>query len=171
MAVTKTVVLPAQGPDAGDITRLRPLGGNGLRGPQSLFEVQVTLAGDAGGGASDITVVFDTRFESILLCADNVNTGTALDRTAVFELGSSVPFFGVGTAQGNAITSQSIASWSPPPIVGRDQVKISTNNIDGDSQVITLLIYNYQKRASELVPLSVLLSSLPRAATFIGLTA
>lgn len=169
MAVAKSVTLPAQGPHANDRTILVGLGGNGFTGPQSLYEVDVNLDGDVSGGNSVITIVFDTRFESILLLADTVNIGTALDTAVVYQLGSTVPFTGVGTGLGMGIISECHSSWSPPPMVHRDQITVTTVNRDGDDHSLRCLIYNYNIRATEFVPLSRLLSTLPRSASFIGL--
>lgn len=145
-----------------------PLGGNGFTGPQSLYEVSVSLDGDVSGGNSVITITFDTRFESILLLADTINVGTALDTSVVYRLGSTVPFTGVGTGLGMGILTECISSWSPPPMIHRDLISSTTVNRDGDDHVLNCLIYNYNIRATEFVPLSRLLSTLPRSATFIG---
>lgn len=181
MSVSETLALPAQPTDG--IAEYTPLGGDGFNAPDSATHVTVNLAGDASGGSSLILVGFDPRYTCLVSYAAVKLQGLAADanlrqeiRCTFFEsfLVSSVcsylPITGVTGALNNAL-------WTPPAILvsagdspttnGPYYRAVTANAGVGTTMTVTLRIYNFNKRARELVPLPQLLSTLVRSSTLI----
>ncbi len=168
MSVTSTVNLPAVG-GTGSHTDYIPLAGDGYSSPHSLYEVGVSLAGDAGGGSSTITLGFDPQYMSVLFLVDSHHnlSAAAHEFTFVLRTGdtvgdptSVVRFSTVSILDPNVTLD--MAGWSPPPLVRGLRTEVVTDNVDGDNHVLNAWVYNFRKDAHLRVPLGVLLSSLPR---------
>ncbi len=163
MAITDETTLPAQ--PASGTTVLVPLGGNGFTAPKSLFYVTVNLTGDATGGLLSIDVKRDERFEQLVDFMVIQNAGGAVVyRMDLFrDLGSRALVIGTS----NADTTISTGMWSPPALIDPHSYRLSTANVDGVQVKLKMAIYNFDVRASELVPLELLLASVRRSSTLL----
>ena len=166
MAVASTFTLPSQ-PAAGNADFV-PLGGDGWTSPQSMHILRsVLLAGDATGGNSVITVNTDPRFSCIVPWIQVGVLGATAAEDYVLALvsrqrigqGQSVQH--VGNTFFSAL-SGGFALWSPPPVIDVDQLSLTISNTDGDTTILNAIVYNFRLRASEKVPIAVLLDVLPR---------
>lgn len=168
VAVNLTVLMPNQ-PASGQVKYV-PLGGDGYSAPHSAYSCFLTLAMDASGGNSTINLQFDPRFTQIVSYMRNEVVGVAADtaqrmfvRIDGDEIISDTVFatFWTGTALATRL-------WKPPGVIGTstqvDTAYMTAQmvNTDGDTHNFTCRVYNFDKRARELTPLPVLLSSLPR---------
>lgn len=166
MSVSVTVALPTQ-PAAGSSV-YQPLGGNGYTAPNSYYSVLTQLAGDASGGTNTITVTLDPRFECIVSLVQSFQTGGAAavehETQLLQQLPTAAPHraraSGTGQFEG-ALSDTSVFSWSPPLIIDPLSVIARTENVDGDTHNALIWIYNFNKRASEVTPLNILLAALP----------
>jgi len=77
----------------------------------------------------------------------------------------------VGTAFKPSFDSSAYATWDPSAIIDPQLFNIRSGNVTGDTLRLNALIYNFQKQASQQVPLSVLVASLPRGSSTNQLTA
>jgi len=168
MAVTTTVTMPDQ-PATGQV-RYIPLGGDGYVAPHSAYSCFISHAMDASGGNSSINLQFDQRFTQMISYMRSEVVGVAAD-TAVRqfiridgdEIISDTTFgtYWVGTALSSRL-------WKPPGVIGTSTPSMTAYmtsqmvNVDGDTHNFTCRVYNFDKRARELTPLPILLSSLPR---------
>lgn len=166
MSVSDSFTLPAQ-PAAG-LARYKPLGGNGYSAPHSEYFVSVNLAGDATGGLSTITITLDSRYEGIVVLCQSV--GTTVSAAVESEIQMQRSFAGVNQrvrAQGLGIfdsnRNSSVYSWTPPLMLDPLVLQYTQANVDTDTHNAYLHVLNFNKRASEITPLSVLMQSLPRA--------
>lgn len=172
MTVSSTVTLPAQ-PSTGQAI-YHPLGGDGWLAPKAAFTVFNTLAMDASGGNSVSTIVFDSRFESILVLMQAHLTGGVA--AAEFEAqliqnpridsgnaGIRVRAFGTSIFL-DALSDQNLWTWAPPLLVNQASASITTPNVDGDTVHQFAWIFMYNIRVFEKVPLNVILSSIPSIA-------
>ncbi len=159
MAITQTVVLPAQ-PAAGDVVYV-PLGGDGLTSPQSMYEFSIDQTGDASGGNATIEIDRDPRFEQLIdfLNVQAVVTTAVLwqinirrDRLRAVVGGSTIP---------GVLTSH--AMYSPPAIIDPFQWSMTIPNVDLQVSRLKGVVYNFNIQASEKVPLSILLASVRRS--------
>ncbi len=168
MSVAETITLPAQ-PATGDIL-YAPLGGDGWSAPMGMYMMNnVTLAGDVSGGTTSLTVEMDIQFESLIQMISLQIIGIAADQTYRMSIirrrGGTI--FNAGTAffPGVSGDTSGYRTWNPSAILDAESLLARITNNDGDSLRINGLIYVFQKRASERVPLNILLASLPRAAS------
>ncbi len=166
MSVSDTFALNAQ-PAAGR-SNLVPLGGNGIVAPQSMYEVQATLAGDGSGGTNSITITRDPRWQSIMTLANGNVTGAAAGIEVMFEMRNSDNGGPFARGFGNAVPIASISSlstcvWNPPPIMTIDTWTLTTANTTGDSMFFNAWFYNFDVRILELSPMWKILMNLPRA--------
>lgn len=172
MSVTSTVVLPAQ-PTLGNVTLL-PLGGNGDDAPRSAYLVSsFRVAGDASVGVATLTITLDTVYQSLVSVVSTASSSATAaaewiyriislndQGVAVHEVAAQVSHLEVG-----GVTR---GLWSPPPDFEAGQIIVETANVDAtEVYFVSATIYNFNKRATERTPLSVLLASLPRASTLI----
>ncbi len=166
MAVSVEDSLPAQ-PTIGSSV-YRPLGGDGWSAPQALYSTLQQLTGDAGGGNNTITLNLDTRWMNIVVLVEQLLTGFSSAREGELQVVADRP---VGARhrvrmQGlqifvDTISDQGLLSWNPPLLVDAETVISITQNITGDIHNAQCIIYCFQKRALEEVPLNILLASLP----------
>ncbi len=166
MAVSIDNQLPEQ-PVLG-VNTYTPLGGDGWTAPHSMAEVSVGSAGAAGGGTNVITVTFDPRFQSLVTYVRLSNSSAS----GAIEMNLSL-FPALPRAQPqlqawanavpvNDVSTQNNITWSPPPIPNLFRLQATTTNVSGDSLTLQAYIFQFQRRALELVPLNVILASLPR---------
>jgi len=164
MTVSDVFRLPAQ-PGTGT-SRFVPLGGNGFNAPKSMWEVAASLAGDVSGGLNQITVNFDTRFRSIVTLSNIVVTGAAAGIEVTHQMRDSENSGPFARAFSNAIpiglNSLSLSVWNPPPIMTMDSFDAITANVDGDSMILNLWMYNFDIRVLERAPMWQILANLPR---------
>ncbi len=167
MSVASTFTLPDQ-PSAGNADFV-PLGGDGWTSPQSMHILRnVLLVMDASGGNAVMTITTDERWSQIVPWLQLGVLGAAAAEAFSMALVSRLR-----QGQGQSVQLQSTtnfttlnlgsAFWSPPPVVDVDQIIITQANTDGDTMIINGIIYNYRLRASEKVPIQVLLDVLPRS--------
>lgn len=164
MSVAVTVSLPSA--DNTGILTYVPLGGDGYAAPQSLYEVGITLANDASGGTSIITLQTDPQYMSIITAVDSHHNSSLAAQNYVFALRTgvlstltSILRFG---ATSILVGSLDMCGWSPPPLVRAVQVNVQSTNIDTESHILNAWIYNFRRDAAHKVPLNILLASLPR---------
>jgi hypothetical protein len=163
MAVVTTLTLPSQ-PTTGSVV-YKPLGGNGFTSPQSMFYVTVDSLGIAGGGLNSIQVFKDERFEQLVdFMTIQGNAGAVIYRMDIFrDLGSRALVIDTTSAD----TTISCGTWSPPALIDPESWKVSTANVEDENVKLKMAIYNFNIRASEKIPLELLLASIRRAATVI----
>ncbi len=173
--VVENIQLPAQPADGRN--ELVPLGGDGFVSPISLYIIAVDLDSDATGGKNQILVRFDVRYTQVVSYAQlSVESGAAaIDgrleiRTNGFEnVAIQIPMALTGVS-GVAVTNSML--WTPPAlmvtannaIVTADPfLRATIDNVDTETLRLRARIYNFDKRARELAPLHLLLSSLTRS--------
>lgn len=169
MAVALDVTLPdnAAAPGIGN-PRFTPLGGDGWTAPQSVFEFGFSSPCDASGGENTITVTFDPRFVQIVTYVRLTNAGASTTLEMEIQLRPPLPFTApIVSAFANAVpingmATQNEMTWSPPPVPTMRRLVGRVPNVNGDTLVMSALIYNFNIRVLELVPLNLILGSLPR---------
>lgn len=169
MSVTESFTLPAQ-PNNGGAAHFRPLGGDGFTAPQSMYLVDdAELEADVSGGTSLISIIMDDQYESLI-------QSVTLQVTSVAD----APLFSF-RIRNPAITDHSVwvngampifntvarITWVPSPMFGIEKVTFQIDNVDTEDMFASLVVFNFKKRASELIPLNILLASLPRAASLL----
>lgn len=166
MAISQTVVLPAQ-PDAGH-TEYIPLGGDGWISPGSSYAMDLQVTGDASGGLIVVTINPDVRFEAVVaymqLQNNNPTAQEYLFGLNRLSAGGSVNMHNSGTMVNVGMNSldDSNILWEPPPVIAPTAWSFITNNVDTIAYRYAMLIYNFNIRASEKVPLGIIFGSLPR---------
>ncbi len=182
MSVASALQIPDQ-PAAG-LTEIIPMGGDGFTAPHQAQVATVQLAGDAGGGSSLITIRLDERYTNLVSVVSANITGAAantnylldLQMTAfeVYRILGFLTFVSFGGAITGALNS---VLWTPPPVLAiappglasaPPLVRFGTANVDGDTNLLSVRVYCFDKRARELTPLNVLLASVPRASALIN---
>lgn len=177
-------------PPAGVTIEIVPLGGDGMSAPQSAYSVKAELAGDSSNGFIGIEVAFDPQYCALvqyLSWSWKPFTGSADQsghvRAAVRnrkdgEVAQQNFYQGYFTGSGSSgeivDTFGHNGTWNPPGILATydrtissfsDKPRLSVqcpNQGTSDELVLTARILNFDRRARELTPLSVLLASLPR---------
>jgi len=169
MPVSLALTLPDQ-PAAGLVTWL-PLGGDGFTAPHSAYLLgRVALANDAGGGLAVTTITLDPRYESIVSQVMFQKDSVAAATLFMLEVATANADYidrirsSADNAVGDAINS---AAWSPAPFLKAATLTLTTPNTDTETNYLDALIYNFNKEASQVSPLNVLLACLPRAASLI----
>jgi len=174
VSVTSAFELPAQ-PTNGTVG-LQPLGGNGFTAPHSVYSVFEQVTHDASAGNASISCRFDPRYTQLVSYIGVGQTSGAatvdyfleiecsdVDRIAVVKEAPLISVVGLG------ITNQAL--WTPPAILcsaGLGAVtdtpffRVVTTNTDTESTILRARVYNFDKRARELVPLPELLGALVR---------
>lgn len=174
MAVTVDSALPNQ-PADGEV-QLTPLGGDGFVAPHSLYTVRTVLTHDASGGLAALSVRFDPRYTQLLVyfhVEQKSAPGTkevlmSIQCTAsdVLQIHQVIPAISIAGQ-----TATNMVLWTPPAILcsaplGEDSAppffRVLCANVDTESTIIRARVFNFDKRAREVVPLSQLLSSLLR---------
>lgn len=154
-----------------------PLGGDGFTSPHSLYIVHAVLDSDASGGSNSITVRFDPRYTSLVsYLQTQVTSGAAAIgcrmeiRTSALEnvtLQQEMPLVAVS----GQLRTQGVL-WTPPALMVTAETAPATSppfytsaidNVDTEALLLTARIYNFDRRARELAPLNLLLSSLTRS--------
>lgn len=164
MTVTTSVTLPAQ-PAAGSVSFL-PLGGNGWLAPQSMFMVDIQLTGDVSGGVSQLDIFRDERFE-MLIDFMMVQSDAAAVIEYRFDIFRQVQnrVMNCGSTVEDPVDAQSVRIFSPPAVIDPDSLRVSVANVDGDVTKFKAMIYNFNIRASERVPLDILLASVRKSSS------
>lgn len=169
MSVAVTLTLPAQPVDG--TFDLVPLGGDGFIAPHSMYVLKaIGVDCDAGGGHAEVTTTFDVRYSSLVGSFQVAMVGAGA--SVLFRLGLvDEKLAGIQTVNATGIDGQdSVARciWNPTPFFKAGGIKVRAPNVDGDTLTLSAIIYNFDKRASEVVPLSQLLAATPRSGTLIG---
>ncbi len=171
MSVSNEVSLPDQDANGGVIT-LRPLGGNGFDSPHSMYMCRdIQVAGDAGGGTASLRINTDPRYESIVqLVACAITSDVASTEVRLSVYADKDRWWTALSADTFWTTLDGISTltWNPSAIVKASSVRLFTGNVDTESYRLGCIIYNFDIRASELIPLNVLVAALPRAASALG---
>lgn len=173
MSVAEVVSLPDQ-PALGSNIQT-PLGGDGWSAPSSVYEVAISLAGDAGGGTNRITVNFDPRYAGVVTYVQmrNSSASTLLEmECTLFPLGRSTPTASAfaNAVPVNGLSSINLFTWCPPPLPHFAQLAATIPNVLGDTLTLFFYLYNFRVQAFEKVPLNIILASLPRAESQIPTT-
>ncbi len=166
MAVSVIDTLPAQ-PTAGTST-YRPLGGDGWSAPHAMYMVLQQLTGDATGGNSTTSLFLDDRFMNVVSLIEIHVTGAGSVREAELQLRSARPSASLFRVRAfgqmlflSSIGNQQLMTWNPPLLPGAESVVTVTINVDTAVVNIRAIVYCFQKRALEKVPLNILLAALP----------
>lgn len=175
MSVIASVQLPDQ-PSSGGIV-YHPLGGNGLISPHSVYHCRIIAEGDASGGVLRCNIRPDIRFVSLVSLViagiDNDSADRDVDITVSetpdsrmeVKLNASYrPITGLGF--------DNLVSYSPAPFAisagassdptSNPVVRVTTSNADGVDLTVYAHIFNFDKRARELVPLEQMTAVLTR---------
>lgn len=175
MTVTAAFTLPDQ-PAAGTVN-LQPLGGDGFSSPHSVYQVRATVDADSSTGRLEQYIRFDPRFVqvvsnviiSIESPADTTNVMARItgEQGGRLEIRQAIPVVAV-SGQG----SECVLSWTPEPMAvssfldssstAAPHVRVVLDNVDTEDLTVDALIYNFDKRARELAPLSDIFSFLSR---------
>ncbi len=169
MSVSSTVQLPDQ-PALGSLT-YRPLGGNGFTSPQAVYYLyNHAVAGDAMGGSAILTILMDPQFQCVVdQLAFQVQSQAAAatyrmqielpgDDYIMYNSGTSVLESGIGRS-----------TWIPQPLFNIDTAALVMANVDAtETYQFSAVIYCFNKRAQELMPLNILLGSFPRSSSALG---
>ncbi len=172
MAVLASVDLPAQ-PTTGDVHVL-PLGGNGWSAPHSATVVRVALASDVSGGVSQIKIVLDPRYVSLIAWMNTTiaaGASAVANRQGVVESATDLVVNGKACDYG-AITGVENCSklWMPPGCMctntvlgsGYPYIVSESPNVNGQTHTLRARILNFDKQAAQRTPLPMLLASLVR---------
>jgi len=174
VSVETSVQLPQQ-PTVGQVT-IHPLGGDGMVSPHSVTHFSITSAGDASGGANRIFARFDQRYvqlvSNLLVFIDGAPgdapvymsiVENAASRVSVRSPGLALPVSGVPEIQ---------VSWCPHPILiaadaaasasDNPVISVGMGNSNGVSMTVYGHIYNFDRRAREIVPIETLTRALVR---------
>jgi len=181
VSVSFTVALPAQPPSGS--TDIVPLGGDGFVAPESATHFSGIIQGDGSGGFASIQVGFDPRWVQLVSYVSLKIVGIAADVNAQQEIRVTAfeTFIVTNTAPYKAITgitgSPNNLLWTPPaillsagasPLTNGPYYRFYTDNPGvGNNVQVSMRVYNFNKRARELVPLDKLMSSLSVASTMI----
>lgn len=148
--------------------RFRPLGGNGFHAPSSMYEVGISIAGDASAGNAQLIISPDDRFEQLLALVQVSMTSATGAIEVFFQMSTNNVFTRgfVDAAPLDGINSFNNAVWNPPPLLGFDEARVVTLN-PGVGPVLTTFwyVYNFNIQASKKVPMYQLLANLPRSGT------
>lgn len=168
MSVAVEDSLPAQPANGSSV--YRPLGGDGWTAPHALYSTLSQLASDASGDDSDITLNLDTRFMNIVFLMEQLLVGFSSAREGEMQVIGDRPtgalhrvrMFGLQIHLGTVGGNRGLLSWNPPLIVDAESVFSQTENTGvGPTHNLLCLIYCFQKRALEKIPLNSLLASIP----------
>ncbi len=167
MSVNYSFALPAQ-PDEGGF-ELVPLGGNGFTAPHSMYLASPFITGDASGGIAEVDMTLDDRYTCL------VNHVQVDATSAAGAKHTRIVLFGPGSfamsvapiAPVSSIDTVARASWSPDPLFKARSLKSRWLNVDTEVYYCHSVIYNFDIRAAEEMPLSALLASLPRSESVI----
>lgn len=166
MSVLTELTIPVT-PAGGNVV-YSPLGGDGFNAPISCYLVNgVSVSGDASGGTAQVKITMDDRYQSLIATVDAKVTSQASAAQTRITIATEGPWsLGVTKLSTLDPLGTGHVNWSPPPIFDALTLNALWDNIDAtEDYKLTAIIYNFNKRASELVPLSVLLASLPRSQT------
>jgi len=170
MSVTDTVQLPDQATNGSTIWV--PLGGNGYTSPHSMFEVEINIDNDASGGDTRLFILTDPRWESIVhRCEIIVSSAQSseeyainLNISALAGFPPKIPMNQQGEMDLNSETSTNWTYWDLPPHIDAQQISCTLDNVDAtENTIFRAWVFNFHKDASQRVPLSVLLASIPRS--------
>ncbi len=175
MSVQVALQLPDQ--PASGAAVLQPLGGNGFTAPHSVTRVRVLSVSDASGGSNNIFVRFDPRYSCLLasltLHTDSgaVAIATNVSLTDQFEARTQIRK-SVDLIPVSGLSSTNVLTWTPEPIImvadanvlatQPPVIRATIGNNDTETLTMFVSIYNFDRRARELVPLNILYAVLPR---------
>lgn len=168
MAITEILTLPNQ-PAVGSVEYI-PLGGNGFQAPQSAFMFDFRITGDASGGLVKWEVNRDERFEHIVsFLALESDAATAMDYILGIRRRAGTTFHNTGQSPDGSVLGQDFTTvlWTPPTMIDPITWIATTENQDTIDFKFKGIVYNFNIRASEIVPLGTLLASVPRSPTAI----
>lgn len=131
-----------------------------------MYEFAASETGDASGGLSTLVVVPSPLYESVLVwwgLTSTLGGGPVEWLSELLSGGVMRARCFVNAIPVDGLNGQNHASWEPPPIFGFDNIQSEIVNPGaGATHIINGIVYNFNLRASETVPLGILLSSLPR---------
>ncbi len=162
MSVSTAVTLPNQ-PSVGTTT-IRPLGGDGYYAPQSYYLSDVSVVADASGGILTINTTLDPQFQSVVSLAHSRMDSGAADRLVKFSIFPEGELFGFSVI-GNMVLDSDVGQsllYSPPPVFPVSRIRATVDNVDTETFVLDLIVYNFKRDAFQKVPLNLLLDAIPR---------
>lgn len=172
VSVSATINLPDQPADTGTISII-PLGGDGLNAPQAMYQLEkVGVTCDATSGTAQVFINMDPQYQAVaqniifdissaggdkeLICAITDRSERFSDFAQVIALLPTIT--GVSNAR---------ASWCPVPLFDLGQINGVIANVDTEALLVSAQILLFNRRATELVPLNILVASLSRSASMI----
>ena len=176
MSVTQATAIPNT-PSGGGI-HVHPLGGNGFSSPHSVYHVKCELASDASGGYNRITLRPDPRyvslFSQIYVGVDSAAADVNVDISIIEDVYSRVAVRGKADYLDVGGLTEAWAGFSPAPfLVSADQgdasdrpyLRVQIPNVNGQSLLVYTHVFNFDKRARELVPIEAITRILTRSET------
>lgn len=176
--ITEVIALPNQ--PASGFTQPRPLGGDGKRSPFQQTVIRVNLEGDASGSNIFSELRFDPTYLN-LVTTIQVSMIAAVADVAVRCLLQFGPGAGTGFSEWVGLnrdipfnagpsTIDNMMLWSPPPQLmldnnksGDSLLQVEVPNTDGETLIVAVWTYQFDKRAAEWTAPEHLLSVVPRA--------
>lgn len=181
MSVTETFTLPAQ-PTNGAAEQI-PLGGDGFQAPHSEVVALASLDGDASGGVLQLKLRPDARYVSVPTHVSVYVTGgpnplelrldvseTSNDTMVhTFSLAQRTEA-ALGVTQGITLAPEpSMMVNDDPSGAGTPQIFAQIANPGaGATLFMSVRLFQFDRRARELVPTSWILSTLPRGSSVVG---
>lgn len=171
MAVQETFILPAQ-PAIGRAMYI-PLGGNGFTAPHAAYHiVGAGIDCDVSGGSASVICQLDDRFVSLVSFWMFQSESAAADVDFRFTLAGGLSPIDVNQGTAAAVDAdagngfRASASWIPPTVlmpggaVGSPSNRLTCHipNVDGTKLACSGMIYCFNIRAREVIPMNVLLS-------------
>lgn len=150
-----------------------PLGGDGITSPIAAWEISgFSVTGDASGGAASLRVNLDPRNTALVAFVTNtivqVSSADADINTALLGNAGSVPtqaLSGPVSAISATVSTGTIRqTWRPEPYVmpggngAGAHIRTLFLNVTNDVYFMSALIYIFNIRARELMPMSYLLA-------------
>lgn len=139
MSVSLTVTLPSQ-PATGTGSLFTPFGGDGKAAPIGVYDVNMILVGDAGGGTATLEILMDRRYMSMVCYAQASVTADAAAGEFQLQLTNNVVAVPnirvVGTLPGVAETFTAVNSvflWYPPPVWFNQDGRLSARYVNVDA--------------------------------------
>ena len=174
MSVSVSVQLPDK--PASGITTDRAIGGPGAIAPHSYQDCQITGVSDASSGTNTVFITTDPRWTSLFAWATVIVLSPAAAIPVVMDILVSDEGVNGPRMQGVAPLDTDLGvslSWIPPPALGTSNAKTTSANlpmrlravipnVDTESLILAVRVYNFRKDIQQLIPLSQLLSTLPR---------
>ncbi len=171
MSVSSTTTLPAQ-PTTGAVS-FKALGGDGFYAPIGMYQLEsIGVVNDASGGTAQLFINMDPQFQAVVQNMVFNIASAAADKECVCAIASrDLNYSDVGQFIALLPTITGVtnarASWCPVPLFDCGQINGVVANVDTETFSVSAQILLFNRRATEIIPLSILNASLTRSASLI----